>query len=120
MGRIPAMKSYFKICLSYSEDEKQRRWQQIRIRQHNLKQELEQQQTPAHIEQIMRSGFSMSDIKGMQSNYDEGDEMLKSEQNLAKMKRPPPRGRKGSLVRNMPQYEGEQGLYKIFGSGFCM
>lgn len=47
-----------------SEDEKMRRWQEIKIRQHRLKAEAEQQTTPAHIEQIMKSGFSMSDIKG--------------------------------------------------------
>lgn len=40
-----------------------RRWQEIKIRQHRLKAEAEQS-TPAHIEQIMKSGFSMSDLKG--------------------------------------------------------
>lgn len=53
------------ICHSnfISEEEKMRRWQEIRIRQHRLKIEADQS-TPAHIEQIMKSGFSMSDIKG--------------------------------------------------------
>lgn len=40
------------------------RWQEIKIRQHRLRTEAESQTTPAHIEQIMKSGFSMSDIKG--------------------------------------------------------
>lgn len=35
------------------------------MRQQRLLMEAEQQQTPAHLEQIMmKSGFSMSDIKG--------------------------------------------------------
>lgn len=42
------------------------RWQEIKVRQHRLKMEAEQTnvQPIAHIEQIMKSGFSMSDIKG--------------------------------------------------------
>lgn len=48
----------------FSEQEKQRRWQEIRIRQHRLLSQSEHA-TPAHIEQIMKSGFSMSDIKGL-------------------------------------------------------
>lgn len=49
---------------SYSEEEKMRRWQEIKVRQHRLRAEVDNQTTPAHIEQIMKSGFSMSDIKG--------------------------------------------------------
>lgn len=51
-----------------SEDEKMQRWQEIKVRQHRLKMEAEQTsvQPVAHIEQIMKSGFSMSDIKGRQ------------------------------------------------------
>jgi len=57
------------ICLFvFSEQEKQRRWQEIRIRQHRLLSQSEHA-TPAHIEQIMKSGFSMSDIKGFQNKY---------------------------------------------------
>ena len=47
----------------HSEAEKVRRWQEIKIRQHRLLAEADQTQ-PAHIEQIMKSGFTMSDIKG--------------------------------------------------------
>lgn len=46
-----------------SEGEKVRRWQEIKIRQHRLLAEADQT-TPAHIDQIIKSGFSMSDIKG--------------------------------------------------------
>lgn len=42
-----------------------RRWQEIKIRQNRLRAEADNQAIPsAHIEQIMKSGFSMSDIKG--------------------------------------------------------
>jgi len=47
----------------HSEAEKIRRWQEIKIRQHRLLAEVNQSH-PAHIEQIMKSGFTMSDIKG--------------------------------------------------------
>lgn len=45
-----------------------RRWQEIRIRQHRLLAEADKT-TPAHIEQIMKSGFSMSDIKGTKQQW---------------------------------------------------
>jgi hypothetical protein len=48
----------------YSEEEKIRRWQEIKIRQHRLLAEADQTH-PAHIEQIMKSGFTMNDIKGV-------------------------------------------------------
>ena len=51
------------IMFLHSETEKVRRWQEIKIRQHRLLAEVDQSQ-PAHIEQIMKSGFTMSDIKG--------------------------------------------------------
>lgn len=59
------------LCILYifiSDQEKQRRWQEIRIRQHRLLSQSEHA-TPAHIEQIMKSGFSMSDIKGFKYKY---------------------------------------------------
>lgn len=58
------------ICQSIfiTEGEKLRRWQEIKIRQNRLlveQVEQGQQAAPsAHLEQIMKSGFSMSDIKG--------------------------------------------------------
>lgn len=58
------------ICQStfITEGEKLRRWQEIKMRQNRLlieQVEQGQQAAPsAHLEQIMKSGFSMSDIKG--------------------------------------------------------
>lgn len=80
-----------------------RRWDEIRIRQHRLMADVEAQQTtPAHIDHIMRSGFTMSDIKGLNRNFEDGteaDEMLQPSSNPS---RPP---RKGSLTRTGSQYE---------------
>lgn len=65
-----------------------------------------------NIEHMIKSGFSMSDIKGLHRNYSEdaveADEMLKPERQISpKMSkknpnRPP---RKGSLTRNASQYD---------------
>ncbi|KAL6426510.1 hypothetical protein ACFW04_009145 [Cataglyphis niger] len=95
------------ICQSnfITEGEKLRRWQEIKMRQNKLlaeQVEQGQQAAPsAHLEQIMKSGFSMSDIKGLQRNYSEdaaeADEMLKESplpMQRGKPSRPP---RKGSL-----------------------
>jgi ryanodine receptor 2 len=64
-----------------SEREKTRRWEEIRLRQHRILAEVEHT-TPAHIDHIMKSGFTMNDIKTMtQRNYDqdagESDEVLR-------------------------------------------
>jgi ryanodine receptor 2 len=60
------------------------------LRQHRLLAEVENT-TPAHYEHIMRSGFTMNDIKGLRYNEDAGesDEVL----------RPSRPARKGSLIR---------------------
>ncbi|KAK7790957.1 hypothetical protein R5R35_007854 [Gryllus longicercus] len=86
------------------EGEKLRRWQEIRIRQHRLLAEADQT-TPAHLEQIMRSGFSMSDIKGLQRGYSEdaveADELLAEAEARARAPSRPARpSRKGSIPRN--------------------
>lgn len=112
------------------------RWQEIKVRQHRLKMEAEQTnvQPVAHIEQIMKSGFSMSDIKGryvvwgspvisylieivgLHRNYSEdaveADEVMKRNQRTNKTMpaRPP---RKGSLSRTLPQYDMEPGTYIV-------
>lgn len=58
------------ICQSnfITENEKMRRWQEIKMRQNRLlmeQHEASQQMVPsAYTEQIMKSGFSMTDIKG--------------------------------------------------------
>ncbi|KAJ8920014.1 hypothetical protein NQ315_006545 [Exocentrus adspersus] len=114
------------ICHSafISEEEKIRRWNEIKIRQHRLKAEADQQGPPAHIENIMRSGFSMSDIKGLHRNYSEdaveSDEVVMKQQqqqfnkSVRNMPSRPPR--KGSLSRNVNGYE-ENGLTVNFGKG---
>lgn len=59
------------ICQSsfISETDKMRRWQDIKMRQNRLLQDQMEShvQTSAHMDMIMRSGFSMSDIKGTKS-----------------------------------------------------
>ncbi|XP_025830516.1 ryanodine receptor [Agrilus planipennis] len=101
------------ICHSefITEEEKSRRWQEIKIRQHRLRAEANQT-TPAHIEQIMKSGFSISDLKGLHRNYSEdaveADEVMNKPTNKSTKSMPPRPPRKGSLSRNV--YEVEQGL----------
>lgn len=61
---------------------------------------------------MIKSGFSMSDIKGLHRNYSEdaaeADELLKPEQLTPKKGRQPSRPpRKGSLTRNTSQYDME-------------
>jgi ryanodine receptor 2 len=84
----------------FSEKEKARRWEEIRLRQHRILAEAEHT-TPAHIEQIMRSGFTMNDIKGLHRNYNEdaveSDEVMRGSPN-----RPP---RKGSISRTNGNYD---------------
>lgn len=102
----------YKLRVYFSEEEKVRRWNEIKIRQHRLKVEADQQQgPPAHIENIMKSGFSMSDIKGLHRNYSEdaveSDEVMKQQQpttgkSIRLPARPP---RKGSLSRNVNGFE---------------
>lgn len=57
--------SFMIIMLSFSEQEKARRWVEIKERQQILMKEASEAQMPAHIDQIMRSGFTMNDIKGI-------------------------------------------------------
>lgn len=80
-----------------------RRWQEIKIRQRRLLADQEQTAPAAHLEQIMKSGFSMSDIKGLQRGYSEdaveADEMLLKPEVGQKSRRPSRPPRKGSLSR---------------------
>ncbi|CAG0896856.1 unnamed protein product, partial [Cyprideis torosa] len=48
------------------ESEKSRRWQEIRIRQHKLRAEYDSRPNPQLEQSLISSGFSMSDIKGLQ------------------------------------------------------
>ncbi|XP_045464164.1 ryanodine receptor isoform X4 [Harmonia axyridis] len=96
------------ICHSefITEEEKKRRWQEIKMRQHKLRTEAEQQITPAHIEQIMKSGFSISDLKGLHRNYEEAgesDEVMKSGNTNKSVKSPSRPPRRTSLTRNGPE-----------------
>lgn len=94
---------FLNSTIFFSEEEKMRRWQEIRIRQNRLLAEAEQT-TPAHIEQIMKSGFTMNDIKGLHRNFEDSaeDEMLSPTRGIQKSSsraspsRPP---RRSSLSR---------------------
>ncbi|XP_065200353.1 ryanodine receptor [Planococcus citri] len=116
------------MCLSefIDEGEKQRRWQEIRKRQHRLISEADRS-TPAHIEQIMKSGFSMTDIKGLHRGYSEdaveSDDMMLSPTSspMTKSKRSPKPTRpprKGSLPRSddIPQINVKMDKGKIHRS----
>ncbi|XP_043499298.1 ryanodine receptor isoform X4 [Polistes fuscatus] len=95
------------ICLStfISENEKVRRWQEIKMHQSRLlSEQFEQTQQAApsaQMEQIMKSGFSMSDIKGLQRNYSEdaveADEMAKESPIPMQRNKPMRPPRKGSI-----------------------
>lgn len=83
----------------FSEQEKRRRWEEIKIRQHRLMSEMVEAQSsaPAHIDHIMKSGFTMNDIKGLHRNFSE-DLAEADEQMLRPNPQRPPR--KGSLTQN--------------------
>ncbi|GBP39010.1 Ryanodine receptor [Eumeta japonica] len=82
------------------EAEKARRWVEIKERQQQLMKEAAETQMPAHIDQIMRSGFTMNDIKGLHRDYP--DENQEEMQGSPKIKRQPSRPpRKGSMSRGV-------------------
>lgn len=83
------------------EQEKMHRWEEIKIRQHRLMAEADAQATPSHIDHIMKSGFTMNDIKGLHRNYTE-DAVEADEQMLRLNPSRPPR--KGSLTRSGSTY----------------
>lgn len=70
-----------------SEAEKARRWDEIKHRQYRLmleQQRQEQEITPAHYESMMKGGFSMGDIKGLdREQYHE--DMMQSPQRPPRM-----------------------------------
>lgn len=72
------------------EQEKARRWNEIRIRQHRLMADVEAQQTPAHMDHIMKSGFTMSDIKGMSRSY--GEDAAEADEQMLRPSGSPVRG----------------------------
>lgn len=85
--------------INFSEQEKRRRWEEIKIRQHRLMSEMSEAQSaaPAHIDHIMKSGFTMNDIKGLHRNY--GDDAAEADEQMSRASptRPP---RRGSLTQN--------------------
>lgn len=85
------IKTFKNFYQQFSEQEKMHRWEEIRLRQHRILAEVENA-TPAHYEHIMRSGFTMNDIKGLHRNY--GEDGVESDEVL----RPRRPSRKGSLT----------------------
>ncbi|XP_017959316.1 ryanodine receptor isoform X9 [Drosophila navojoa] len=92
-------------CMSdfISEQEKARRWEEIKLRQYRLMREAQeaaiqmQTQNAAHMDHMLKSGFNMNDIKGLTRNFDDH-----AEAEAEHMMRGPPRPpRKGSLTRNI-------------------
>lgn len=72
------------------------------MRQHRLIAEVESQSTPAHIDHIMKSGFTMNDIKGLHRTYNEDGAEADEQMMRLNPSRPP---RKGSLSRGSPSYD---------------
>ncbi|XP_064536238.1 ryanodine receptor isoform X15 [Drosophila montana] len=93
-------------CMSdfISEQEKARRWEEIKIRQYRLMREAQEaaaqmqtQQTVAHMDHMLKGGFNMNDIKGLTRNFDDHTE-AEAEHMMRVPSRP---SRKGSLTRNI-------------------
>ncbi|XP_017866965.1 PREDICTED: ryanodine receptor isoform X11 [Drosophila arizonae] len=92
-------------CMSdfISEQEKARRWEEIKLRQYRLMREAQeaaiqmQTQNAAHMDHMLKSGFNMNDIKGLTRNFDDHTE-AEAEHMMRGPPRPP---RKGSLTRNI-------------------
>lgn len=80
-----------------SEQEKMRRWEEIKLRQHRLVAEVEATQIqPTHIDHIMRSGFTINDIKGLHRQFNEDG--VEADEQMLQSRQP----RKGSLARASP------------------
>ncbi|KRJ98422.1 ryanodine receptor isoform X9 [Drosophila yakuba] len=92
-------------CMSefIGEQEKARRWDEIKNRQYRLMREAEiaaqmQVQTQAaHMDHMLKGGFNMNDIKGLTRNFDEHAD-AEADHLMRGPNRPP---RKGSLTRNI-------------------
>ncbi|KRF97581.1 uncharacterized protein Dwil_GK20678, isoform C [Drosophila willistoni] len=94
-------------CMSefISEQDKARRWEEIKIRQYRLMREAEaaaaqaaQTQNAAHMDHMLKGGFNMNDIKGLTRNFDDHTEAEAEHMMRTSPSRPP---RKGSLTRNI-------------------
>ncbi|XP_070139394.1 ryanodine receptor [Drosophila kikkawai] len=92
-------------CMSefISEQEKARRWDEIKNRQYRLMREAEAaaqmavQTQAAHMDHMLKGGFNMNDIKGLTRNFDEHAD-AEADHMMRGPSRPP---RKGSLTRNI-------------------
>lgn len=86
-----------------SEQDKLRRWEDIKLRQHRLAAEVEAQQAqPTHIDHIMKSGFTMNDIKGL---HRFGEETGDIDDQMALQMSPSRPGRKTSVGRGSPTFD---------------
>lgn len=87
-----------------SEQDKQRRWEEIKLRQHRLAAEVEAQQSqPTHIDHIMKNtGFTMNDIKGL---HRYGEEGVEPDEHMALHLNPSRPARKSSVTRGSPTYD---------------
>ncbi|XP_067629192.1 ryanodine receptor isoform X17 [Eurosta solidaginis] len=84
-----------------TENEKSRRWEEIKLRQYRLQCEaqelaIQQQQAAANVDHMLKGGFTMSDIKGLNQNFE--DTVEADEQMMQGSAKPP---RKNSLTRNI-------------------
>ncbi|XP_020814892.1 ryanodine receptor isoform X9 [Drosophila serrata] len=92
-------------CMSefINEQEKARRWDEIKNRQYRLMREAEAaaqmavQTQAAHMDHMLKGGFNMNDIKGLTRNFDEHAD-AEADHMMRGPSRPP---RKGSLTRNI-------------------
>lgn len=79
------------------------RWSEIKIRQHRLMAEADAQATPSHIDHIMKSGFTMNDIKGLHRNY--AEDGVEADEQMLRPSNPSRPPRKGSLTRSGSTYD---------------
>uniref|UniRef100_A0A336KLC6 CSON012070 protein n=1 Tax=Culicoides sonorensis TaxID=179676 RepID=A0A336KLC6_CULSO len=83
-----------------SEQEKARRWEEIRIRQHRLLAEADNVMS-SNMDHIMKSGFTMNDINRLHRNYDEAE----GDEHIGRTNGPNRPPRKGSLSRPGPAFD---------------
>lgn len=82
-----------------------RRWEEIKLRQNRLAAEVEAQATqatPVHMDHIMKGGFTMSDLKGLNRNFNE--EAVEADEQMLRLNPSRP-SRKGSLSRGSPTFD---------------
>lgn len=89
-----------------SEQDKMRRWEEIKVRQHRLVADVEAQAQSlaqsSHMDHIMKSGFTMNDLKGLHRNFNEDGVEADEQMHRINPSRSP---RQGSLGRGSPTYD---------------